>query len=94
MCESGLLQGMNFIIMTFMKYSVKQGDKHTLNRNELRQLFNEELGPLFETCSNQDELDKLFTGLDENQDGVVDFQEFCTLVCTFFMLCDPKLCSK
>nr|NP_001232868.1 ictacalcin [Ictalurus punctatus]AAY86967.1 ictacalcin [Ictalurus punctatus] len=91
---SGLQQGMGLLIATFHKYSGKEGDKLTLSKGELKDLLNTELKDLLGKSSDQAALDKIFKDLDANADGVVDFQEYVTLVACITMICNEFFTKK
>ncbi|XP_067265560.1 ictacalcin-like isoform X2 [Chanodichthys erythropterus] len=82
---------MALLIAAFHKYSGKEGDKHTLSKGELKDLLKAELGDIFGKCEDKAALDKIFKDLDANADGVVDFQEYVTLIACITMLCNDSL---
>ncbi|XP_026800582.1 ictacalcin 2 [Pangasianodon hypophthalmus] len=81
-------QGMAMLISAFHKYSGKEGDKCTLSKAELKDLLTNELKDIFGKTQDKGALDKIFRDLDANADGVVDFQEYVTLVACITMLCN------
>ncbi|XP_058242134.1 ictacalcin-like [Hemibagrus wyckioides] len=89
-----LQQGMGILIATFHKYSGKEGDKLTLSKGELKDLLTDELGDIFGKSSDKAALDKIFKDLDANADGVVDFQEYVTLVACITMMCNEFFTKK
>ncbi|XP_058242113.1 ictacalcin-like isoform X1 [Hemibagrus wyckioides] len=91
---SQLQQGMGILIATFHKYSGKEGDKLTLSKGELKDLLNNEMKDMFPKCTDQAALDKIFKNLDANADGVVDFQEYATLVACVTMKCNEFFTKK
>ncbi|XP_053479470.1 ictacalcin-like [Ictalurus furcatus] len=91
---SDLQKGMALLISTFHKYSGKEGDKCTLTKGELKDLLTKELGGAFGNCNDQATLDKIFKDLDTNADGVVDFQEYATMVACTTMLCNKSFSKK
>nr|ADO28294.1 ictacalcin [Ictalurus furcatus] len=91
---SGLQQGVALLISTFHKYSGKEGDKFTLSKGELKDLLNNELGDVLGKSNDKAALDKIFKDLDANADGVVDFQEYVTLVACITMLCNEFFSKK
>ncbi|XP_053133941.1 protein S100-A4-like [Hemicordylus capensis] len=85
------------IVITFHKYSGKEGDKFKLNKNELKELLMKELPAFSSKRMDPTEFQKIMSDLDHNKDNEVDFQEFtCFLACVsmgfdeFFRSC-PKL---
>ncbi|KAJ6656953.1 hypothetical protein lerEdw1_002954 [Lerista edwardsae] len=87
------------IVMTFHKYSGKEGDKFKLSRSELKELLMNELPAFNSKRMDAGEFQKIISDLDHNKDNEVDFQEFtCFLACVtmgfdeFFRGC-PK-CLK
>ncbi|XP_076826251.1 ictacalcin-like [Brachyhypopomus gauderio] len=91
---SQVQQAMAMLIAAFHKYSGKEGDKCTLSKGELKDLLNAELGDIFGKSSDQKAVDKIFKDLDANADGVVDFQEYVTLVACLTMLCNDFFDKK
>ncbi|KAM9489498.1 ictacalcin-like [Clarias gariepinus] len=91
---SKLPQAMTMLIDVFYKYSGKEGDKFTLSKGELKDLLNTELGNPAKSASNQAQVEKIFKDLDANADGVVDFQEYVTLVACITMACNEFFDKK
>ncbi|XP_060776774.1 LOW QUALITY PROTEIN: ictacalcin [Neoarius graeffei] len=85
---SDLQKCMAILIGTFHKYSGKDEDKKTLSKGELKELLSNELGDTLGKASDKAALDKIFNDLDENSDGVVDFQEYVTMVTCITVLCN------
>ncbi|KAK7147467.1 hypothetical protein R3I94_010100 [Phoxinus phoxinus] len=81
-------QAMAQLIAVFHKFSGKEGDKLTLSKGELKDLLTAELGDIFGKTQDKTALDKIFKDLDANADGVVDFQEYVTLIACITMLCN------
>ncbi|XP_044215666.1 ictacalcin-like [Thunnus albacares] len=75
---SGLIQAMSLLKITFEKYAGKDGNKQSLTKAELSDLLRAEL-PQAGTSSKA-EVDKFFSMLDNDKDGVVDFKEYVTFV--------------
>ncbi|KAM7383439.1 hypothetical protein PAMP_003089 [Pampus punctatissimus] len=80
---SELLQAMALLQSTFDKYAGKEGNKDTLTKAELADLLHNEL-PVAE---GKAEVDNLFSLLDNDKDGVVDFTEYVTFVTSLTVLC-------
>ncbi|XP_039973700.1 protein S100-A1-like [Xiphias gladius] len=83
------LQGtMKKLIDLFHSYSGKVGDKYHLNKTELKSLLQEELSGLL--CDSRDRMavEKIFSELDTNKDGEVNFPEFVALVTELIIACD------
>uniref|UniRef100_A0A6B2F2L2 Protein S100 n=1 Tax=Bothriechis nigroviridis TaxID=88079 RepID=A0A6B2F2L2_BOTNI len=87
--SSQLETAMDSLISVFHNYSGKEGDKYKLNKKELKELLQNELGVLLETQRDTDVVDKIMQDLDENGDGEVDFQEFVILVAALTVACNP-----
>ncbi|KAK3551547.1 hypothetical protein QTP70_019817 [Hemibagrus guttatus] len=85
---------MALLISAFHNYSGKEGDKFTLSKSELKELLTKELGDIFAKSQDAKALDKIFKDLDANADGVVDFQEYVTLVACITMLCNKSFTKK
>ncbi|XP_067305530.1 ictacalcin-like [Pseudorasbora parva] len=88
---SDIQNGMALLITAFHKYSGKGKDKTALGKRELKDLLTAELGDMFAETKDQAALDKIFKDLDVNADGVVDFQEYITLIALVTMLCNDKV---
>uniref|UniRef100_A0A3B3BGY8 Protein S100 n=1 Tax=Oryzias melastigma TaxID=30732 RepID=A0A3B3BGY8_ORYME len=66
----------------FDQYAGKEGDAKTLTKKEITTLLKEQLkGP-----GNQAEIDEFFKMLDDDGDGVVDFNEYIVLVASLAMI--------
>ncbi|XP_029509510.1 ictacalcin-like [Oncorhynchus nerka] len=91
---SQVQQGMALLISAFHKYSGKEGDKTTLSKGELKDLLNAELGEIMGKNTDQAKVDKIFKDLDANSDGIVDFQEYVTLVACLTMMCNEFFTKK
>ncbi|XP_038238799.1 protein S100-A4-like [Dermochelys coriacea] len=75
-----LEQALAVMVLTFHKYSAKQGDKFKLSKAELKELLIKEL-PSFESKQMDDaEFQKIMNDLDINKDNEVDFQEFASFL--------------
>ncbi|KAL7978070.1 hypothetical protein Chor_005057 [Crotalus horridus] len=86
--SSQLETAMDSLISVFHNYSGKEGDKYKLNKKELKELLQIELGGLLETRRDTEVVDKIMQDLDENSDGEVDFQEFMVLVAALTVACN------
>ncbi|XP_048880750.1 ictacalcin-like [Brienomyrus brachyistius] len=91
---SQLQAAMGMLITTFHKYSGKEGDKLTLSKGELKDLFENELGGMLGNTKDKNAVDKIFKDLDANADGTVDFQEYVTLVACLTMVCNDFFTKK
>uniref|UniRef100_A0A8C9IX02 S100 calcium binding protein A12 n=1 Tax=Piliocolobus tephrosceles TaxID=591936 RepID=A0A8C9IX02_9PRIM len=60
-------------------HSVWMGHFDTLSKGELKQLLPKELENTIKNTSDKAVINKIFQGLDANQDEQVDFQEFISL---------------
>ncbi|CDQ86521.1 unnamed protein product [Oncorhynchus mykiss] len=78
------LEGAAYSRTVFDNYSGSDGDKHKLNKGELKQLLNSELpfqkDPML--------LEKIMKVLDSNKDNEVDFNEYVVLVATLTVACN------
>ncbi|KAM8766584.1 protein S100-G-like [Acanthopagrus schlegelii] len=63
----------------FYKYANQDGDAHSITKKELKVLLQQELKMELEGCKGKEQLDDFFKELDDNEDNVVDFDEFCEL---------------
>uniref|UniRef100_A0AAY4ALS5 Protein S100 n=2 Tax=Denticeps clupeoides TaxID=299321 RepID=A0AAY4ALS5_9TELE len=89
-----LQKAMAMLITVFHKYSGKEGDKLTLNKGELKDLLTNELADILGKASDKAQADKIFKDLDANADGLVDFQEYVTLVACLTMICNDFFNKK
>ncbi|XP_039219118.1 protein S100-A1 [Crotalus tigris] len=87
--SSQLETAIDSLISVFHSYSGKEGDKYKLNKKELKELLQNELGGLLETQRDTEVVDKIMQDLDENSDGEVDFQEFMVLMAALTVACNP-----
>uniref|UniRef100_A0A8C6S5K1 Protein S100 n=1 Tax=Neogobius melanostomus TaxID=47308 RepID=A0A8C6S5K1_9GOBI len=83
---SQLERAMDALITVFYNYSGNDGDKHKLNKGELKQLLNSELTDFL----TKDPLlvEKIMNDLDSNKDNEVDFNEFVVLVAALTVACN------
>uniref|UniRef100_A0A7N5K2U8 S100/CaBP-9k-type calcium binding subdomain domain-containing protein n=1 Tax=Ailuropoda melanoleuca TaxID=9646 RepID=A0A7N5K2U8_AILME len=63
---SQLETAVDSLISVFHNYSGKEGDKYKLNKKELKELLQNELGCLLETQRDPEAVDKIMHDLDEN----------------------------
>ncbi|XP_034401073.1 ictacalcin-like [Cyclopterus lumpus] len=91
---SDIQQAMTLLISAFHKYAGKEGDKHTLTKGELKELLQNEFGDLLGKASDKVAVDRIFKGLDANEDNCVDFKEFATLVSCLTMMCHEHFCKE
>ncbi|XP_046872494.1 ictacalcin-like [Hypomesus transpacificus] len=91
---SDIQKAMALLIGAFHKYSGKEGDKTTLSKGELKDLLNNELKDILGKIADQAAVDKIFKDLDANKDGIVDFQEYVTLVACLTMMCNEFFTKK
>nr|XP_060613937.1 protein S100-A4-like [Anolis sagrei ordinatus] len=75
--STALEKAIGTMVVTFHKYTQKEGDKFKLNKAELKELLQNELPVLNSKRMDAAELQKIMTDLDHNRDHEVDFQEFC-----------------
>ncbi|XP_032414021.1 ictacalcin-like [Xiphophorus hellerii] len=82
--SGGLLGAIAILKKTFDKYAGSDGDKGTLSKKELTVMLKAEIPGV--GGDKQEEVDKFFKMLDEDGDGVVDFNEYIVFVATLAML--------
>ncbi|XP_067871878.1 protein S100-A1-like [Heterodontus francisci] len=82
--ESCMIQ----MIDVFHKYSGTEGDKYTLNGNELKTLLNTELSGFVKNPNDKAAVEKIFKDLDRNNDQEVNFQEFAVMVVGLTIACN------
>ncbi|CAK6973569.1 ictacalcin-like [Scomber scombrus] len=82
---SRLTQAIALLRATFEEYAGKEGNKETLSKAELIDLLRNELPGL--GSAPKAEVDKFFSILDNDKDGVVDFKEYVTFVTALTLMC-------
>uniref|UniRef100_A0A8C7SRK7 Protein S100 n=1 Tax=Oncorhynchus mykiss TaxID=8022 RepID=A0A8C7SRK7_ONCMY len=83
------LEGAAYSRTVFDNYSGSDGDKHKLNKGELKQLLNSELpGTYLLFQKDPMLLEKIMKVLDSNKDNEVDFNEYVVLVATLTVACN------
>ncbi|XP_026172795.1 protein S100-Z-like [Mastacembelus armatus] len=87
MC-SKLQNGVKGLIDVFYKYSGKDDDIYKLNKAELKDLLQAELGDLLGDPKDPSRVDKIMADLDQNRDGQVDFEEFVITVTALTAACN------
>ncbi|XP_008284109.1 protein S100-B [Stegastes partitus] len=87
MTMTDLETSMATIIAVFQKYSEREGDKHKLKKNELKDLLHDELPDLMAHVKDQAALDNLMESLDADGDAECDFQEFMTFIAAVTVCC-------
>ncbi|KAM4528178.1 protein S100-Z [Odontesthes bonariensis] len=85
---SQLEGAMGALITVFYNYSGNDGDKHKLNKGELKQLLNSELTDFLKSQKDPMLVEKIMNDLDSNKDNEVDFNEFVVLVAALTVACN------
>ncbi|KAM6902432.1 protein S100-Z [Xenentodon cancila] len=85
---SQLEGAMDALITVFYNYSGNDGDKHKLNKGELKQLLNSELTDFLTSQKDPMLVEKIMNDLDSNKDNEVDFNEFVVLVAALTVACN------
>ncbi|XP_031230488.1 protein S100-A9-like [Mastomys coucha] len=74
-------ESLDIIINTFHKYSVRRGDRDTLNRKKFKQFMIEEMPKSFKKEEEKEKIiNDMMKEVDTNYDGQVDFNEFVALI--------------
>ncbi|RVE62683.1 hypothetical protein OJAV_G00159890 [Oryzias javanicus] len=81
-----IIEAIAVLRAVFDKYAGKEGDAKTLTKKEITTLLKEQLGG---APGDQAETDKFFKMLDDDGDGVVDFNEYIVLVASLAMILAP-----
>ncbi|XP_006031032.1 protein S100-A5 isoform X2 [Alligator sinensis] len=81
--ETPLEKALATLVLTFHKYSGKEGDKFTLSRGELKALVKNELG-LGQKMKERN-IDELMKTLDKNSDDEIDFKEYSAFLSALCM---------
>ncbi|GCC25027.1 protein S100-Z [Chiloscyllium punctatum] len=85
---SQLEGAMDSLIHVFHNYSGKEGDKYKLNKGELKELLQSELGNFLASQKDPSLVDNIMKDLDSNKDNEVDFNEFVILVAALTVACN------
>ncbi|KAK2845108.1 hypothetical protein Q5P01_011767 [Channa striata] len=85
--STDLEKAMMGLFAVFHSYSGKEGDKTKLNKGELKELLERELGDFLEGNENPTPVEEILNDLDMNKDGEVDFEEFVLFVTLLTMIC-------
>ncbi|KAK7910166.1 hypothetical protein WMY93_014850 [Mugilogobius chulae] len=94
MCEKNLHSAMGAIMTVFDTYAGKEGDKTKLSKNEMKELIQNELGPMMKDAKDPGQVDELFKCMDANGDDQVDFTEFMIALAVFTCICHGKEVDK
>ncbi|XP_075763948.1 protein S100-A4-like [Pelodiscus sinensis] len=81
-------RALELMVSTFHKYSGKEGDKHKLNKAELKELVTKELPSYISKQTDEASFQRLMKNLDSNRDQEVDFQEYATFLACMAMMCN------
>uniref|UniRef100_A0A3B3IPP5 EF-hand domain-containing protein n=2 Tax=Oryzias latipes TaxID=8090 RepID=A0A3B3IPP5_ORYLA len=81
-----IFEAITILRQVFDKYAGKEGDPKTLTKKEVLELLKEQLG---EAPSSKAELDDFFNMLDDDGDGVVDFNEYVVLCASLALMLAP-----
>ncbi|XP_017163201.1 protein S100-Z isoform X2 [Poecilia reticulata] len=85
---SQLEGAMGALITVFYNYSGNDGDKHKLNKGELKELLHSELTDFLMSQKDPMLVEKIMNDLDSNKDNEVDFNEFVVLVAALTVACN------
>ncbi|XP_020332944.1 protein S100-A1-like [Oncorhynchus kisutch] len=85
---SQLERSMQSLITVFHRYADKDGDCNTLSKKELNELMQTELGSFLKSQKDPAAIDKIMKNLDQNGDGMVNFEEFVSLVVDLSIACE------
>ncbi|PWA26522.1 hypothetical protein CCH79_00001178 [Gambusia affinis] len=85
---SQLEGAMGALITVFYNYSGNDGDKHKLNKGELKELLHSELTDFLMSQKDPMLVEKIMNDLDTNKDNEVDFNEFVVLVAALTVACN------
>ncbi|XP_048415843.1 protein S100-A11-like [Stegostoma tigrinum] len=77
---------MQNLMDVFHEYAKK--DKHTLNKLQMKQFMETELGQLCKNKKNVESFDKMMKDLDFDGDGEVNFEEFVSFVAGVMFSCN------
>ncbi|XP_041665967.1 ictacalcin-like [Cheilinus undulatus] len=91
---SEIQTAMTLLISTFEKYAGREGNKHTLNKAELKDLLQSELGEMLGRANDKTAVDRIFSELDANRDNSVDFEEFGKMIFCLTVMCHEYFIGK
>ncbi|XP_039219126.1 protein S100-A4-like isoform X1 [Crotalus tigris] len=83
-----LEKALDTMVVTFHKYSQKEGDQFKLNNTELKELLKQELPGFISKKKDESTFQKIMSNLDSNKDNQVDFQEYATFLACIAMACN------
>ncbi|XP_058015806.1 protein S100-A4-like isoform X1 [Ahaetulla prasina] len=83
-----LEKALDTMVVTFHKYSQKEGDQFKLNNMELKELLKQELPGFISKKKDESTFQKIMSNLDSNKDNQVDFQEYATFLACIAMACN------
>uniref|UniRef100_A0A3Q1H3K0 Protein S100 n=1 Tax=Acanthochromis polyacanthus TaxID=80966 RepID=A0A3Q1H3K0_9TELE len=75
------------LIDTFCNFSGTDDDSSTLSKGELKTLLQKELPFTLDHATDKARLDEVFATLDGDKDGVINFEEFVSMVGAVAALC-------
>ncbi|KAJ8290004.1 hypothetical protein GJAV_G00007640 [Gymnothorax javanicus] len=85
---SDLERAMESLITVFHRYASKDGNTASLTRSEVKELMETELSGFLKCQKDPAAVDNIMKGLDSNSDGVVDFEEFVSLITGLSIACE------
>ncbi|XP_035607564.1 protein S100-A1-like [Oncorhynchus keta] len=85
---SQLERSMQSLITVFHRYADKDGDCNTLSKKDLNELMQSELASFLKSQKDPAAIDKIMKNLDQNGDGMVNFEEFVSLVVGLSIACE------
>ncbi|XP_047461190.1 ictacalcin-like [Mugil cephalus] len=91
---SDIQTAMALLITSFTKYSGKEGDKHSLSKEELKDLLQNEFGEMLCKANDKAAIDRIFKDLDTDKSNSVDFGEFVNLVACLTQMCHEHFIGK
>ncbi|CAJ1086610.1 S10A1 protein [Xyrichtys novacula] len=99
---TNLLISMEIMHDVFKTYAKRDGDAETLSKRELKELIQAELPGFLEKCAskekeNEEKVKQLVLGLDEDEDGKMNFTEFVIFLTAVILMIhgfEPSPCQK
>ncbi|KAM6968211.1 protein S100-A10b [Aplochiton taeniatus] len=85
---SELEKTMESLIKVFHLYADEDGDGSSLSKKELKKLMETELSSFLKSQKNPAAVEKIMKDLDQNGDGLVNFEEFVSLVVGLSIACE------
>uniref|UniRef100_A0A8C4RMQ0 EF-hand domain-containing protein n=1 Tax=Erpetoichthys calabaricus TaxID=27687 RepID=A0A8C4RMQ0_ERPCA len=75
----------------FHEYASKDGNAHSLNKGEFKEMINAQFPHVFENSTDKEGIQKLMIDLDSDKSGEIDFSEYMTFLASLAVVCNEYL---